>query len=261
MNFTVLSIFPDMFDLFWQHGMIRKAIDQKKIFTSAVNIRDFAAGKHSITDDRPYGGGSGMVMKPEPLAAAIRYAKKNTPSSKTILLSPQGLRFNQDVAGKLAAFDGLIFICGRYEGVDERIYNSFIDFELSIGDFILTGGELAAMIIIDSVARLIPGVLGGTDSAEKDTFSDSLVEHAHFTRPRVFEGSEVPDVLMSGNHLEIEKWRHETALKRTFLKRKDLLENKRLDNNEIKILKKWCIDIEKIIQAQSLHGSDALSGS
>jgi len=250
-----------MFNPFWKHGIVRKAIEEQKICPSVVNIRDFANGKHSITDDRPYGGGSGMVMKPEPLAAAIRFAKKCSPCSKTVLLSPQGLKFNQDMAGKLADLDGLILICGRYEGVDERIFNSFIDLEVSIGDFILTGGELAAMTIIDAVARLIPGVLGGTDSAEKDTFSDNLVEHAHFTRPRVFENSKVPDVLISGNHFEIERWRRETALKRTFLKRKDLLENKRLDESEIKILKKWCIDIEKIIHDQSLHGSDTLPGN
>jgi tRNA (guanine37-N1)-methyltransferase len=261
MDFTILTIFPDMFDQFWNHGMIRRAIDQKKICSSTVNIRDFAKGRHRVTDDRPYGGGSGMIMKPEPLAAAIRLAKEQTPLSKTILLSPQGLKFNQDIAGKLAALDGLILVCGRYEGIDERICNTFVDFEISIGDFILTGGELGAMVIIDAVTRLIPGVLGGADSAEKDTFSNQLIKYAQFTRPRNFEGSDVPDVLLSGNHFEIERWRLETALKRTFLKRKDLLENKRLDEKEIEILKKWCIDLENIIHAQSLHGSDALSGS
>ena len=250
-----------MFDQFWKHGMVRRAIDQKKISFSTVNIRDFATGRHQVTDDRPYGGGSGMIMKPEPLAAAIRLAKKQTPLSKTILLSPQGVKFNQDIAGTLAALDGIVFVCGRYEGIDERICNTFIDFEISIGDLILTGGELGAMVIIDALTRLIPGVLGGADSAEKDTFSNKLVKYAQFTRPRVFEGSEVPDVLMSGNHLEIARWRLETSLKRTFLKRKDLLENKKMDENEIKILKQWCIDIENIIHSQSLHGSDALSGS
>ena len=240
--------------------MVGRAIDQEKICSSTLNIREFAKGKHRVTDDRPYGGGSGMIMKPEPLADAIRLAKKQAPFSKTVLLSPQGVKLNQDIAGKLATLDGLILVCGRYEGVDERISNTFIDFEISIGDFILTGGELGAMVIIDAVTRLIPGVLGGEDSAEKDTFSNKLIKYAHFTRPRVFEGSQVPDVLMSGNHQEIEKWRLETSLKRTFLKRKDLLDNKRLDENEIKILRKWCTDIEKIIHAQSLHGSDALSG-
>ena len=260
MNFIVLTIFPEMFTSFWEHGIIRRALNQDKITASAIDIRDFAEGKHRITDDRPYGGGCGMIMKPEPLAGAIRAAQKKAPLSKRILLTPQGRRFDQDVARELASSDGLILVCGRYEGVDERICHDFIDDEISIGDYILTGGELAAMVIVDAVTRLVPGVLGGKDSAEKDSFSDSVLEHAHYTRPRVFEDVEVPGVLLSGNHKEIEKWRLETSLIRTFLKRRDLLENRPLSSQEIEILKKWCLDIEKIIQAQSLRGSDSLSG-
>ena len=260
MNFIVLTIFPEMLNPFWEHGIIKRAIDRNKISSSVLNIRDFAEDRQRVTDDRPYGGGCGMIMKPEPLAGAIRAAKKNVPSSRTILLTPQGRRFDQSVARALAASDGVILVCGRYEGVDERICHDLIDDEISIGDYILTGGEIAAMVIIDAVTRLIPGTLGGKDSAEKDSFSGSALEHAHYTRPRAFEGVEVPEVLLSGNHKEIEKWRFESSLIRTFLKRRDLLEKRTLSSQEIEILKKWCRDIEKIIYNQSLPGSDTLSG-
>jgi tRNA (guanine37-N1)-methyltransferase len=201
-----------------------------------------------------------MVMKPEPLAAAIRAATQKAPLSKRILLTPQGRRFDSNVAHELSSMDGLILICGRYEGVDERICLDLIDDEISIGDYVLTGGELAAMVIIDAVARLIPGTLGGEESAEKDSFSDSVLEYAQYTRPRSFEGHDVPEILLSGNHKKIENWRLETSLIRTFLKRPDLLENKALTKQEIEILKKWCVDIEKIIHNQSLYGPGTLSG-
>jgi len=261
MNFTVLTIFPEMFDPFWEHGIVRRAIEQSKIAVSAVNIRDFAEGKHRVTDDRPYGGGTGMIMKPEPLAGAIRDARTKTPSSRTILMTPQGQKLDQHLARKLALLPGLVLVCGRYEGVDERIGHDLIDDEISIGDYVLTGGELPAMVLMDSVTRLLPGTLGGVDASEEDSFSDSLLEHAYYTRPRVFEGAEVPDVLLSGNHGEIEKWRLESSLIRTFLKRKDLLENRRLGKQEIEILKKWCRDIEKILYVQSFHSADTLSGN
>jgi tRNA (guanine37-N1)-methyltransferase len=202
-----------------------------------------------------------MVMKPEPLAGAMRFAAKQDPLARRIMLAPQGRRFDQGVAYELASLQGLILVCGRYEGVDERIFQDLIDDEISIGDFVLTGGELAAMVIIDAVTRLIPGSLGGVDSADKDSFSNGLLEHAHYTRPQNFEGSEVPEVLLSGHHKEIEKWRLETSLIRTFLKRQDLLTDRTLDEQEIEILKRWCLDIEKIINAQSIRSSGALSGS
>ena len=261
MNFVVLTIFPEMFDLFWSHGIVRRAIEKKRIFTNTVNIRDFAMDRHNSTDDRPYGGGCGMVMKPEPLAAAIRSAKIKNPASQTILLTPQGRSFDQDLASDLASLNNLILVCGRYEGVDERICDTLIDFEISIGDYVLTGGELPAMVIIDAVTRLLPDTLGGADSAEKDSFSDTLLEHAHYTRPGSFEEIDVPEVLLSGHHKAIEQWRLESSLIRTFLKRPDLLEKKRLDSVEIDILRKWCFNIEKIIRCQALHGADALSGS
>jgi len=260
MHFEVLTIFPEFFNPFWEHGIIRRAIEQKIISACVTNIRDFTEDKHHTTDDRPYGGGCGMVMKPEPLARAIRSARKKTPGSKTILLTPQGRVLNQELALEYTGSSALILVCGRYEGIDERIVEELIDDEISIGDYVLTGGELAAMLVMDAVTRLIPGVLGGKDSAKKDSFCDDLLEHAHYTRPGIFEGHKVPDVLLSGNHQEIEKWRFEASLIRTFLKRKDLLESRPLNKGEIDILKKWCRDIEKIIQAQSLSGTDSLPG-
>lgn len=236
-----------MFDPFWAHGIIRKAIENQTIFASATNIRDYAEDRHQVTDDRPYGGGSGMVMKPEPLAGAIRAAIRTVPEAKTVLLTPQGSVFDQSMAQKLASFDGLVLVCGRYEGVDERVCHDLIDYEISTGDYVLTGGELAAMIVIDAVTRLIPGALGGEQAAEKDSFANGLLEHAHYTRPRIFEGNEVPEVLLSGHHQEIEKWRLESSLMRTLLKRSDLLQKKDLDQQEIEILKKWYHQIEKIL--------------
>lgn len=250
-----------MFDLFWQHGIIGKAVAKGQLGVGAINIRDFAHDKHQVTDDRPYGGGSGMVMKPEPLAEAIRSARRNMPKSRTVLLSPQGRTLDQELAHALAASKGLILVCGRYEGVDERINQSFIDEDVSIGDYVLMGGELAAMVLMEAVARLIPGVLGNDDSAALDSFAENLLEHPHFTRPPVFEGEAVPEVLRSGNHKAIDQWRREMSLIRTFLKRPDLLRAKRLSRQDIDILKKWCHDIENIIAAQSSFGTDPLSGS
>ncbi len=250
-----------MFDLFWQHGIIGKAVTKGQLRASAINIRDFARDKHQVTDDRPYGGGSGMVMKPEPLAEAIRSARLALPGSRTVLLTPQGTTLDQAQARALASSEGLIMICGRYEGVDERINQSFIDEEISIGDYILMGGELAAMVLMEAVARLIPGVLGNENSAEMDSFAGNLLEHPHYTRPPVFGGEAVPEVLRSGNHKAIYQWRLEMSLIRTFLKRPDLLKAKRLSRQDIDILKKWCTDIEYIIEAQSSSDTDPLSGS
>lgn len=248
MDFSILTIFPEIFDSFLAHGMIRRAVEAGIISVNPIDIRDFAEGRHRITDDRPYGGGAGMVMKPEPLAEAIAEAKKMIPGGRTILLSPQGRPFKQSVATEFSMLDGLIFICGRYEGVDERIYK-YIDEEISVGDYVLTGGEPAAMIIIDAVTRLIPGVLGGEDSAEHDSFTDHLLEHAHYTRPPVFEDEAVPDILLSGNHGAIADWRLESSLIRTLLKRPDLLDQKMLGSREKKVLKRWCKYIEQLISA------------
>lgn len=248
MNFSILTIFPEIFDSFVAHGIIRRAIEAGIVSVSPMDIRDFADGKHRITDDRPYGGGAGMVMKPEPLHRAIAEARKQNPGGKTILLSPQGRPFKQLVASEFSMLDGLVFICGRYEGVDERIYK-YIDEEISIGDYVLTGGEPAAMIIMDAVTRLLPGALGVEESAQKDSFSEHLLEHAHYTRPPVFEDEAVPDILLSGNHGAISDWRLESSLVRTLLKRPDLLDAKTLGNREKKALKQWCKYIEQLICA------------
>jgi tRNA (guanine37-N1)-methyltransferase len=260
MRFAVLTIFPDMMAAFCGHGVIRRAIEQDKISVDCIDIRAFAKGRHRVTDDRPYGGGCGMVMKPEPLAAAIRAAKGRTPNAPTVLLTPQGRPFTQRLAQELAAGEGLTLVCGRYEGVDERICGRFIDYELSIGDYVLTGGELAAMVVVDAVARLIPGVLGGAESADKDSFSGDLLEHGHFTRPPEFEGEPVPAVLLSGNHEEIRRWRLEASLVRTVLKRPDLLAERDCTAEEIAILKRWQRTVGKIIDAQSLRGAGAPPG-
>ena len=260
MNFTVLTIFPEMLEPFWAHGIVRRAIEAKTITASALNIRDYADGRHRVTDDRPFGGGTGMVMKPEPLAKAIQAAKRKTPASKTLLLTPQGRPFDHQLARQYAEQPGLILVCGRYEGVDERIVSAWVDEEVSIGDFVLSGGELAAMIVIEAVTRLLPGALGGEGAAQKDTFSDGLMEHAQYTRPREFEGHTVPDILLSGNHKAIDQWRQKDALIRTFLKRPELLKQKRLSPEEIEVLKQWCREIEDIINTQSARGVDPLPG-
>jgi len=254
MQFVVLTIFPEMFAPFWDHGIIRRAVDARKIFPAAVNIRDYAPGRRHVTDDRPYGGGCGMVMKPEPLTAAIEAARAAAPGAKTALMSPQGHVLDRTMARELARLDGLIFVCGRYEGVDERVCHDHIDLELSIGDYVLTGGELAAMVVIDAVTRLIPGVLGGEDSAEKDSFEDGLLEHAHFTRPEDFNGMRAPGVLLSGHHGKIAAWRRENAMIRTFLKRPELLTERPLAAEEVAVLKKWGREIERIIEARSDGG-------
>ncbi len=247
MKVCVLTLFPELFEPFWEHGIIRRAVQGQIISPLTINIRDHAQGRHRVTDDRPYGGGCGMVMKPEPLTAALVEAQTRLPAATTLLLSPQGKRFDQGLAQSLASVNELILVCGRYEGVDERFIDRHVDVEISIGDFVLTGGELGAMVMIDAVTRLIPGVLGNADSARNDTFSDGLVEHAHYTRPPTFGQSPVPDVLLSGNHQEIDRWRRETALIRTLLKRPDLLAQRDLSTEERTILEKWRRDIDRLI--------------
>jgi tRNA (guanine37-N1)-methyltransferase len=247
MRILVLTIFPDMFDGLWSHGMVRRAIEQQAISAAALNIRDFADDRHHVTDDRPYGGGNGMVMKPEPLAAAIRHAQQTAPEARTILMTPQGRVFNQARARELAGLKGIILVCGRYEGVDDRLCHDLISDELSVGDYVLTGGEIAAMAVIDAVTRLIPGVLGGEDSAARDSFSDGLLEHAHYTRPPVFEGAGVPQVLLSGHHGNIERWRLESSLMRTLVNRPDLLQQRALTAEEAEILRRWHAHLGELI--------------
>jgi tRNA (guanine37-N1)-methyltransferase len=249
MNFTVLTLFPELFDPFFHHGMIQRGMDKDLISGRSVNIRDFSVDRHNTVDDRPYGGGSGMVMKPEPLKAAVHEAKKKFPDAKVILMTPQGSPFNQQKAVELAsARTDLIFICGRYEGIDERVYTTLADEEISIGDYVMTGGELAAMVIIDAVARLIPGVLGCSDSSKSDSFIDDRLEYAQYTRPEMFGDLPVPEILLSGNHEKIRQWRQTSSLQRTFLKRPDLFLKQRLSHEEKMIISRWCQELESLVQ-------------
>lgn len=236
MIFDILTIFPGLLKSPLEEGIIRRALLKGQIRTNLVNIRDFATDTHQMTDDRPFGGGEGMVMKPEPLAEAVKSRKPKGGTAKVILLSPQGRQYTQAFAEELAGEEHLILVCGRYEGVDERFLKSYIDEEISIGDYILTGGELAAMIVIDSVTRLLPGVLGCTDSAAKDTFSRNLLKHPQYTRPRCFEEKMVPDTLLSGNHDKVEAFRFVESVKRTLQKRPDLLEKECFSRAEKKLL-------------------------
>ncbi len=251
MNFTVLTIFPEMFSALLVGGIVKRAIEGEYISVEPINIRDFAKDRHRTVDDRPYGGGCGMVMKPEPAAEAIRQARKKHPESYTLLLTPQGRRFDQQVAQELAGCSGLILVCGRYEGIDERVREHLVDDELSIGDYVLTGGELAAMVVIDAVSRLIPGTLGSEDSAQEDSFSTGLLEHPQYTRPRSFEGADVPDVLLSGNHGAVKEWRRQASLVRTMLNRPDLLMDQPLTRSDMEFMKRLQEDIKTIIGRHS----------
>ena len=249
MDFIVLTLFPELMDSFFSHGMISRGIEKKLMTGKSINIRNFSTDRHNTVDDRPYGGGSGMVMKPEVLQAAILHAKKKNPDFKVILMSPQGGKFNQKKALEYAAqCKGLIFVCGRYEGIDERVFTKHIDEEISIGDYVMTGGELASMVIIDSTARLIPGVLGSQESYKSDSFTNNRLEYAQYTRPEEFEGLKAPEVLLSGNHEKIRQWRKKSSLQRTFLKRPDLLEINSLDEEEKTVIKEWVQELETLIE-------------
>ena len=236
MRFEILTIFPEIFSSYLKESILGRATRNKIVNVKIVNIRDYADGPHKTTDDRPYGGGDGMVMKPDPVYRALESIERSDGRSLTVLLSPQGKPFNQAFAWELSGMDHLILVCGRYEGVDERIRQSYIDTELSMGDYVLSGGELGAMVVIDAVTRLIPGVLGGERSNLEDSFEDGLLEYPQYTRPRVFNDREVPSVLLSGNHEKIRLWRRSESLKRTFERRPDLLEKADLTLEDMEIL-------------------------
>ncbi len=235
MIFDIVTLFPAMFASPFADSILGKAAERGLIRVRAHNLRDWAEGRHKVTDDAPYGGGEGMVMKPEPVARAIGDLRGGEPAAKVLLMTPQGRTFRQADAALLAREERLVFVCGRYEGFDERI-RPLVDAEYSLGDFVLTGGELAAMVMIDAVARLRPGVLGNTGSAESDSFSDGLLEHPHYTRPVDFEGARVPDVLLSGNHAEIARWRRREQLRRTLERRPELLERAALSEADLRVL-------------------------
>lgn len=236
MRFDILTLFPGMFSSPFQESILGRAIQKDLMDIRIINVRDFALDKHQVVDDTPYGGGQGMVMKVEPIARAIAWARSEDPSAWTIYLTPQGKPFDQEKARDLSSRPHLILLCGRYEGVDERVRELCINEEISIGDYVLTGGELAAMVMIDAVSRLLPGVLGSAQSAEDDSFTNALLEYPQYTRPVDFEGRRVPEILLSGNHAAISLWRRKEALKRTALRRPDLLAKARLTRKDEELL-------------------------
>lgn len=236
MRFDLLTIFPDMFSSYLGLGVLGRAITRGILDVRVVDIRDFADDAHKTTDDRPYGGGDGMVMKAAPIYRAVESVDRNPARSVVILLGPQGRVFSQSTAWELVGWEQVVLICGRYEGVDERIRVSCVDRELSIGDYILSGGEPAALVVMDAVSRLIPGVLGGEGSNLEDSFESGLLEYPQYTRPRVFQGLEVPGILLSGNHEKIRVWRRKESLKRTLEKRPDLLRNATLNPEDKALL-------------------------
>lgn len=238
MKFDILTLFPDLFHAFLQESILGRAVKRGLVDIKLTDIRSFARGPHRVTDDRPYGGGNGMVMKPGPVYRALQSVDRSKGKSPVVLLTPQGKTFEQSKAWELSRFDQLILICGRYEGVDERIRKGLVDIELSIGDYVLSGGELGAMVVIDAVSRLLPGVLGGENSATDDSFEDGLLEYPHYTRPQVFKGKNVPSVLLSGDHEKIRLWRRTESLKRTLERRPDLLKKTRLKQEDEAILAK-----------------------
>jgi len=236
MIFDILTIFPGMFESPLHESILGKAIERGCIKARVHNIRDYAVDKHQMTDDRPFGGGEGMVMKPEPIVSALDELKQEEPEPRVVLLSPQGRLFNQELAWQLSRLPRLILICGRYEGVDERVATRFTDDMISIGDYVLTGGELAAMVVIDAITRLIPGVLGNESSASVESFAEPLLEYPQYTRPQEFRGYRVPAVLLSGHHEVIQRWRRGEALLRTKMRRPDLFARLHPSSEDLKLL-------------------------
>ncbi|QPW47310.1 tRNA (guanosine(37)-N1)-methyltransferase TrmD [Bacillus thuringiensis] len=242
MKIDILTLFPDMFTGVFGSSILKKAQEKEAVSLRVVNFRDYTMSKHNSVDDYPYGGGAGMVLTPQPIFDAVEDLTKETERKpRVVLMCPQGERFTQKKAEELAEEEHLIFVCGHYEGYDERIREHLVTDEISIGDYVLTGGELASMVITDSVVRLLPGVLGNHASQVEDSFSTGLLEHPHYTRPADFRGMKVPDVLMSGNHKNIDEWRHKESLRRTYTRRPDLLEERELSKQE----EKWLEQIKE----------------
>ncbi|MGR9524982.1 tRNA (guanosine(37)-N1)-methyltransferase TrmD [Priestia megaterium] len=236
MKIDVLSLFPSMFDGVFGESILKKAQEKNAVELNVVNFREYSTNKHQNVDDYPYGGGAGMVLTPQPIFDAVEKLTETAKKPRVVLLCPQGERYTQAKAEELAAEEHLIFICGHYEGYDERIREQLVTDEISIGDYVLTGGELGAMVVIDSVVRLLPDVLGNNHSAVQDSHSTGLLEHPHYTRPADFRGLAVPEVLMSGNHKKIEQWRQKESLKRTLLRRPDMLEKMELTEEQKKLV-------------------------
>lgn len=242
MRIDILTLFPDMFTGVFNSSILKQAQQQGAVTLSVTNFRNFSDHKHLKVDDYPYGGGAGMVLKAQPIFDAVNHLQQNANHRPhTILLCPQGQQYSQAKAEQLAKMEHIVLVCGHYEGYDERIREFLVDEEISIGDYVLTGGELGAMVVTDSVVRLLPGVLGNEQSAEHDSFSTGLLEHPHYTRPADFRGMPVPDVLLSGHHERIEEWRRKESLKRTWERRPDLLKGKQLEDKE----KKWLRELSQ----------------
>ena len=235
-NYFVLTLFPEMIEETLSHSILGRAQREALISVETVNIRDFSNNKHLQVDDYPYGGGAGMVMQPQPIYDAYQSIVPRAKQARVLYMSPQGRPFTQRVAEELAREDSLVFLCGHYEGVDERVLEEIVTDEISLGDFVLTGGELAAITMIDAIARLTPGVLGKEASFEDESFSQGLLEYPQYTRPPVFMEREVPQVLLSGHHGNVDKWRREQALLRTAQKRPDLLKAAELSKEDLKVL-------------------------
>ena len=238
MKIDVLTLFPEVFHAYLQTSVIKRAQEMDAVRIRLVNFRDYSLDRHHTVDDYPFGGGAGMVLKPEPLFRAMEALNVENAgvADSVILLSPQGRPFSQSIAKELSSMQSIVFLCGHYEGFDERVREHLVTDELSIGDYVLTGGELAALVVMDAVIRLLPNVLGNPDSAGSDSFSNGLLEHPHYTRPRNYLGWEVPEVLLSGNHQVIAKWRQEQSLLRTYKRRPDLLKKIVLSRDEQKWL-------------------------
>ncbi|GMQ56929.1 tRNA (guanosine(37)-N1)-methyltransferase TrmD [Vallitalea sediminicola] len=241
MKFNIMTLFPDMIKQGLNSSIIGKAQEKNLIEIDTINIRDYAYNKHKQVDDYPYGGGAGMVMQPEPIYEAYKGIVDGYNSKpRVIYLTPQGKTFNQEMAMELSKEEELIFLCGHYEGIDERVIDMIVTDEVSIGDYILTGGELAVMVMVDAISRLIPNVLSNEVSAETESFDDNLLEYPQYTRPALFMDKKVPDILLSGHHKNIDDWRREQSLIRTYKKRPDLLEKANLSEKDNKILDRYC---------------------
>lgn len=239
MKIDILTLFPDMLSGAFQNSILKRAVEQGKISYDLVDFREYAENKHKKVDDYPYGGGAGMVLTAQPIFDAVHDIKeKHDTKPRVILMCPQGERYTQGKAEELAEEEHLIFICGHYEGYDERIREHLVTDEISIGDYVLTGGELGALVVVDSVVRLLPDVLGNVTSAKEDSFSTGLLEHPQYTRPANFRGMKVPDVLLEGHHAKIDEWRMKQSLKRTYERRPDLLEEITLDEKSLNLLEK-----------------------
>jgi tRNA (guanine37-N1)-methyltransferase len=249
MKFDVFTIFPEMIEPYLHGSILQKAAERELLQFTVHNIRDYATDKHSMTDDEPYGGGGGMVMKPEPIFNAVESVLGAPPICPVILLTPQGRPFTQAIARELAQHPHIALLAGRYEGLDERVRQHLVSDEISIGDYVLTGGELPALVLIDAISRLLPGVLGDPEGAEKDSHAAGLLEHPHYTRPGEFRGWSVPDVLRSGNHALVDRWRREQSLKRTWERRPEMLETVELDKKDREYLAWLTLAAEAPVEA------------